>query len=445
MRKKFLSILAVLFLFLQMLPVPAQAADYGVVYDETNMLETDKLIRLGTETLPGFAEEFGIDLRVDVLTDVAGSEDLTEVAEYLYEEYDYGCGDEKTGVSLTLYVYEDETGYAMDGWGAGWVLYTVGDEELYDHVMNGLLYSDINDYLNSGAWDGDLSEDAYALSVAVETFVNKMYSYYAPDRVPEGGDCVLPRSGRSHVFDTAGLIKESAQDELEEAAEALQTKYDFGVYIVTVDDFRDYSTNNVFHAALNIYNANNFGVGAEKNGLLLLLSMEDRDLNLMTNGPYGEYAFNDAGREYMTDFFVDDFGEDRWYDGFVEYLTWADRYLEKAEEGTPYSAENEPWDSFSRNFSIIVLVLLILAVPLIPACIFQSILDKMMKSVEKGTEASAYVSQRLKLTKQDDKYTRTTKTRRYNPPEDKSDSGGGGSSGVTHERSGSASGTSRKF
>lgn len=315
----------------------------------------------------------------------------------------------------------------------------------YDHVMNGLLYSDINDYLNSGAWDGDLSEDAYALSVAVETFVNKMYSYYAPDRVPEGGDCVLPRSGRSHVFDTAGLIKESAQDELEEAAEALQTKYDFGVYIVTVDDFRDYSTNNVFHAALNIYNANNFGVGAEKNGLLLLLSMEDRDLNLMTNGPYGEYAFNDAGREYMTDFFVDDFGEDRWYDGFVEYLTWADRYLEKAEEGTPYSAENEPWDSFSRNFSIIVLVLLILAVPLIPACIFQSILDKMMKSVEKGTEASAYVSQRLKLTKQDDKYTRTTKTRRYNPPEDKSDSGGGGSSGVTHERSGSASGTSRKF
>lgn len=441
MRKLILSILVLLFL----LPIPAQAADYGVIYDETGMLETDDLIRLGTETLPGFTEEFGIDLRVDVLTDIDGAEDLTEVAAYLYEEYDYGCGEEKKGVSLTLYVYEDETGYAMDGWGAGWVLYTVGDEELYDYVMNKLVYSDINDYLNSGAWGGDLSEDARVLSMAVETFVNKLYGYCAPDKVPSGGDYVLPQGKWSHVFDTAGLLTETEQKNLEAAARELLSKHDFGVYLVTVDDFRDYSTNNVFHAAVNIYNANNFGVGAEKNGLLLLLSMEDRDLNLMTNGSFGEYAFNDAGREAMTEFFLDDFGEDDWYAGFQEYLTWADRYLEKAEEGNPYSAENEPWDPFARNFSIILLVLIIAFVPLLPAWIFQSILVKRMKSVEKGTEASAYVSRNLKLTKQSDRYTRTTKTKRYNPPEEKSDSGGGGSSGVAHERSGSASGTSRKF
>lgn len=442
MGKKILSVLVVLFLFL-MLTVPAQAADYGVVYDETNMLETDKLIQLGTETLPGFTEEFGIDLRVDVLTDI-GDEDLTEVAAWLYDYYDYGYGEEKKGVSLTLAVYEDETGYAMDGWGTGWVLYTAGDEELYEFVTEKLVYSDINDYLNSGAWEGDLSEDAYALAGAVETFVNKLYGYYAPDRVPEGGTCVLPQDGRSHVFDTAGLMTESEQEKLEATAQQLQTRHDFGVYIVTVDDFRDYSTNNVFHAALNIYNANNFGVGGEKNGLLLLLSMEDRDFNLMTNGQLGNYAFNDAGREAMTAFFLDDFGENEWYAGFQEYLTWADRYLEKAEEGNPYSAENEPWDPFARNFSIIVLVLLIALVPLIPAGIFQSILVKMMKSVEKGREASAYVSGNLQLTKQDDKYVRTTKSKRYNPP--KETSGGGGSGGgVTHERSGSASGTSGKF
>ena len=444
MRKKLSSILVVLFLFL-LLPIPAQAADYGVIYDETDLLGTDDLTRLGTETLPGFAEKFGIDLRVDVLTDIDGAEDLTEVAAYLYEEYGYGCGDEKKGVSLTIYVYEDETGYAMDGWGAGWVLYTAGDEELYDYVMNKLMYSDINDYLNSGAWKGDLSEDARALSMAVETFVNKLYGYYDPEGVPSGGDCVLPRGRWGHVFDTADLLTDGEQEKLEATAQELLRKHDFGVYLVTVDDFRDYSTNNVFHAAVNIYNANNFGVGVEKNGLLLLLSMEDRDLNLMSNGQIGNYAFNDAGREAMTEFFVDDFGEDDWYAGFQEYLTWADRYLEKAEEGTPYSAENEPWDPFSRNFSIILLILLIVFVPLIPAWIFQSILVKMMKSVQKGTEASAYVSRNLQLTKENDRYTRTTKTKRYNPPEEKSGGGGGGSSGVTHERSGSASGTSRKF
>ncbi len=440
MHKKVLSII-VLLLLSMLLIVPALAADYNVVYDETKMLETDKLIELGTETLPAFTEEFGIDLRVDVLTDIGDSEDLNDVAAYLYEEYGYGCGEEKKGVSLTLVLSEDETGYTMDGWLEGWTLYTVGDDELYDHVMNNLMFSDINDYLNSGAWEGDLSEDAYALSMAVETFVNKMYGYYAPDRAPAGGTCVLPQGSRSHVFDTAGLMAEEELEKLEDTAQELLTRHDFGVYIVTVDDFRDYSNNNVFHAALNIYNANNFGVGAEKNGLLLLLSMEDRDYNLMTNGQLGNYAFNDAGREAMTEFFLDDFGEDEWYDGFEEYLTWADRYLEKAEEGIPYSAENEPWDPFARNACIAILILLILLVPLIPARIFQSILLKKMKSVEKGMEASAYVSQHLKLTKEDDTYIRTTRTERYNPPKEKSSGGGG----VTHERYGSASGTSGKF
>lgn len=443
MRKNFLSIMVILLLPL-MLTVPALAADYGVIYDETNRLETDKLIQLGTEILPGFTEEFDIDLRVDVLKDAGDFEDIdiNDVAAYLYEEYDYGCGDEKKGVSLTLVLTEDETGYTQNGWLEGWTLYTVGDDELYDHVMNHLLYSDINDYLNSGAWEGDLSEDAYALSMAVETFVNKMYGYYAPDRAPAGGTCVLPQGSRSHVFDTAGLMTEEERDKLETAAADLLAKYDFGVYIVTVDDYLDYSNDNVFRAALNIYNANDFGTGEEKNGLLLLLSMRRRDFNLFTNGKLGNYAFNDAGREAMTEFFLDDFGEDRWYDGFMEYMTWADRYLEKAEEGNPYSATNEPWDPFARNSCIVILILLIIAVPLIPACISQNIMVKKMKSVEKGTEAFAYVSQYLRLTKEDDTYTHTTRTERYNPPKKESSSGGGG---VTHERSGSASGTSGKF
>jgi uncharacterized membrane protein YgcG len=442
MRRKCLSIVVVLLLAM-LLILPALAADYGVIYDETNMLETDKLIQLGTEILPGFTEEFGIDLRVDVLTDISDFENLDDAAAYLYEKYDYGCGDEKKGVSLTLVLSEDETGYTQDGWLEGWTLYTVGDDELYDHVTNQLLYSDINDYLNSGAWEGDLSEDAYALSMAVETFVNKMYGYYAPDRAPAGGTCVLPQGSRSHVFDTAGLMTEEELEKLEKAAEELLTKYDFGVYIVTVDDYLDYSNNNVFRAALNIYNANDFGTGEEKNGLLLLLSMKRRDFNLFTNGPRGEYAFNDAGRGAMTAFFLDDFGEDRWYDGFMEYLTWADRYLEKAEEGNPYSATNEPWDPFARNSCIVILILLIIFVPLIPAFISRNLMVKKMQSVEKGTDASAYVSQYLKLTNEDDTYIRTTRTERYNPPKEKSS--GNGSRNITHERSGSASGTSGKF
>ena len=50
--------------------VPAQAIrDYGVIYDETEMLGiADTLAMQGEETLPELSEALGIDLRVDVLT-----------------------------------------------------------------------------------------------------------------------------------------------------------------------------------------------------------------------------------------------------------------------------------------------------------------------------------------------------------------------------------------
>lgn len=441
MHKKLLPILTALFLSLA-LAVPAAAAEYGPVYLEAPELESDALIALGTQTLPEFTEASGIDLRVDVLTSTGDFTDLSAAAAYLYDECGYGYGEDRTGVSLTLYVYEDDTGYAMDGWLNGWVLYAVGDDELCDYVNNTLTNSDINDYLNMAAWDGDADEDAYALSMAVETLVSKLSARYAPDSVPASGTA-LYMEGRNYVFDTAGLLSEDEAEKLEAAAQELSAAHSFGVYIVTVDDYLDYSSTDVFHAALNIYHSSDFGVGTDKNGVMLLLSMADRDLNLMSNGTFGQYAFNDDGRYALTDFLMPDLGENEWYDAFKEYLTWAGRYLEEAEQGTPYSAENEPWDPFSRNLSIIVLVLLIALVPLIPAFIFRSILVRMMKSVEKGSEASAYVSGNLQLTKENDRYTRTTVSKRYNPP--KKDSGSGGSGGVTHQHSGSASGTSRKF
>ena len=264
------------------------------------------------------------------------------------------------------------------------------------------------------------------------------------DKETDSSGLLQRNDGRwSYVFDTAELMSEKEQSKLENMAQKLREKYDFGVYLVTVDDFRDYSDEDVFHAALNIYNGNGFGVGAEKDGLLLLLSMKERDFNLMTNGKTGNYAFNDAGREAMTEFFLDDFGEDQWYDGFAEYINWADDYLEKASEGRPYTAENGPWDPFARNFSIIVLLLLIICVPLIPAYLCRYCLVKKMESVAKKTSAGAYIARNLYLTKKEDNYIRTSTSRRYNPRTEESGDDNGG--GVSHSHSGSASGTSGKF
>ena len=49
--------------------IPAAAAeDYGVIYDETEQLGSESLQHAGEVTLPALTEQYGVDLRVDILT-----------------------------------------------------------------------------------------------------------------------------------------------------------------------------------------------------------------------------------------------------------------------------------------------------------------------------------------------------------------------------------------
>ena len=117
MRRRFLS-LTVAFLLSLTLMTPALAwSEYGVIYDETKLLWSEELERLGTEVLPGITEKYDIDMRVDILTSISGYDnDLPTAAAGIYEDYGYGSASGGNGVTLTLLVHEDEDGVALDGW-----------------------------------------------------------------------------------------------------------------------------------------------------------------------------------------------------------------------------------------------------------------------------------------------------------------------------------------
>ena len=59
----FLGLLMSLFLVTPALA----AAEYGVIYDETEQLRSEPLVYAGETTLPALTQQYGIDLRVDVL------------------------------------------------------------------------------------------------------------------------------------------------------------------------------------------------------------------------------------------------------------------------------------------------------------------------------------------------------------------------------------------
>ena len=177
----------------------------------------------------------------------------------------------------------------------------------------------------------------------------------------------------------------------------------------------------------------------DRDCLLLLLSMDDRDYNLIAYGDFAQYAFDDPGRERMVSFFLDDFASNNWYQGFSDYLSWSGDYLAAARSGEPYTYGSLPMTASDRFSAILIRVAVILLVPLLIAGIYILILSAQMKSVAKAEGAANYMYGNLRLILKSDRYTHTTQSRR------KVSSSSSGSRSSSGRSSGGGSGTSGKF
>ena len=241
----------------------------------------------------------------------------------------------------------------------------------------------------------------------------------------------FPARGRQigYVTDAAGIMEPAQRQELAQRAEAISRQYDFGVYIITMDDFRDVTDScDVFDGAATLYKEYDLGVGDERRGVLLLLSMNDRDFSLVTYSDYGNYVFDRETREEMTDWFLDDFARDDWFGGFADYLAACQRYLADGPA--------------KRQSDIVARIGLIFFLPLIAAVVVVFILGLKMKSVARAVQAGDYAGAGLILTDSYDLFTHATETRRKRESES---TRSGGSGSIRSSSSGGFGGTSGKF
>ena len=80
-----------------------------------------------------------------------------------------------------------------------------------------------------------------------------------------------------HVYDEAGILTDEEWRRIETEAASVSEKYGYGIYVIAVEDYTDYSTSDeVFTAATELYHGMELG-GVDREGILLLLSMYDRD------------------------------------------------------------------------------------------------------------------------------------------------------------------------
>lgn len=133
-----------------------------------------------------------------------------------------------------------------------------------------------------------------------------------------------------YIYDHADIFTDEEETLLEWYSTEAEEVHKFGLYIAAVNDYREYNEEDVFEAARRYYILNDLGVGPEHGGLLLMLSMAERDFAIITHGEYAGTVFQEAWMENMGKEFANKVSmSENLYDSCDYFLSWRLHALKK--------------------------------------------------------------------------------------------------------------------
>lgn len=214
---------------------------------------------------------------------------------------------------------------------------------------------------------------------------------------------------RPRLVDEADLLSDGEEAELLAKLDEISERQEFDVAVVTVNSLNG-STPEAF--ADDFYDYNGYGMGADDDGVLLLLSMEERDWHMTTHA-FGITAFTDAGIEFMSDRFVPQLSEGYYADAFTMFADFCDDFVTQAKTGEPYD-----WDNLPDEHMGFILIPILLVIGFILALIPMLVMKSGMKSVKQQSAAADYLvkgSRNLRVER--DRYLYRNVTRTAKPKE----------------------------
>ena len=247
--------------------------------------------------------------------------------------------------------------------------------------------------------------------------------------IPAFAQPVVPR-----MVDDAALLTETEVSDLNAKLDEISERQQLDVAIVTVDSLDGATPQNY---ADDYFDYNGFGFGDTRDGVVLLLSMEERDWYISTSG-YGITAFTDAGIEYIGEQIITDLGDGFYYDAFNTFAELCDDFVTQANAGEPYDVNNLPKESFAFIAALFIGVVIGAVVGGIVCLIFAL----QLKSVHRESAASNYIKQGSMHVTDSREYFLYSKTDRERKPEPSSS---GGSSTHTSSSGRSHGGGGGKF
>lgn len=232
----------------------------------------------------------------------------------------------------------------------------------------------------------------------------------------------------SRLVDMANVLDESEKSDVLSMLDEISKRQQLDIVVVTANSLDGKTP---MEYADDYYDDHAYGFGEEKDGVLLLVSMEDRDWWISTTG-YGITVFTDAGIEYISEQFLSDLSDGAYADAFICYAKLCDKFITQARTGQPYDTGNFP----KEPFPVLLSVCIALLIGFIFAIIIVLIMAGKLKSVRFQQAASEYVkSGSMNVTRSREFFLYSHMNRRLRPKDNDSNGGSvthSSSSGTTH-------------
>lgn len=224
-------------------------------------------------------------------------------------------------------------------------------------------------------------------------------------------------AGERLVYDEADLMTALEEAALEQHLMDISQNYQAQLVVHTIPYMEGGDVDSYVDV---VYDSLDFGYGANRDGVLLLVCMNPREYRILSNG-YAGVAINPSDIENIGDTIVSDLSNGDYFDAFWGFGDECAYYLDGYINGFPFDA------GFYLLVSLTVGVVVALISLLVMWC--------KLKSVRRQNRASSYVKPgSMRLTVQQDIYLYRTVTRRKR--ESSSSSGSSRSGGTARSRGG---------
>ena len=187
------------------------------------------------------------------------------------------------------------------------------------------------------------------------------------------------------LWDDADILTESEESILISQLDEISERQMVDIVVHTVWSIGEYSAQD---AADNIFENYRYGMGEDRNCILLLVSMEYHDWHITTAG-YGITAVTDAGIAYIEENMVPYLSDGEYIEAFSAYADICDTFITMAKSGNPFDADDLPKEPFPVLRNLIVC----LVIGIIAGWIVVSKMKAELITVRHQTGAAVYTRQ----------------------------------------------------